>query len=222
MTPFKGTNKVTSPFGWRTSPINGARQHHNGVDIIAPDGNWAIRECTGGTVVETSVGYNYGRGNLVRVKCGNAVETYQHLSSIAVKKGQIVRQGDIIGMGGTTGDSTGTHLHFEVTVGGKAVEPSPWSGIPNKVGSYPGNDSIDAQNTTQPPEPAPAPPVVGQIAVGSVVRLNNGAKFYNGSKPYAFVFDRNHVVSELNGDRAVITYGGVVVGAVRVSDLTKV
>ena len=166
MTPFKGKNRVTSIFGWRTSPITGARQHHNGIDSVAQDGNWNVRECTGGTVIETSIGYNYGRGNLVRVQCGNAVETYQHLASIAVKKGQTVRQGDLIGVAGKTGDSTGVHLHFEVTIGGKPVNPSEWCGIPNAIGTYDGNDNVDGVG------PAPIQP--DTVTEGNIVAFSGG------------------------------------------------
>lgn len=266
MTPFKGPIKVTSPFGPRTHPITGApNSPHNGIDMTDTKGNWTIRECTGGTVVETSAAYNYGRGWLVRVQCGNAVETYQHLASIAVKKGQVLAQGDTIGVAGTTGDSTGVHLHFEVTIGGVAVNPSEWCDVPNAKGTYDGNDNVDAPAPTPAPsgpfpgvsdeqlaarvwagefgngdarkaalgtryaavqalvdkgvgKPTPAP----SVGVGSTVRLNSGAKFYDGTPPYDFVYNRNHVVSELSGDRAVITYNGTVVGAVRLSDLALV
>lgn len=172
MTPFKGPNKVTSIFGYRTSPITGQRQHHNGIDSTAPDGDWSVRECTGGTVIETSIGYNYGRGNLVRVQCGNAVETYQHLSSISVKKGQTVKQGDIIGVAGKTGDSTGVHLHFEVTIGGKAVNPSEWCEIPNAIGTYPGNDNLDDGGSL--------PSAPDDIAIDSIV-LFKGGSIYKSS-----------------------------------------
>ena len=169
MTPFKGKNKVTSIFGWRTSPITGLRQHHNGIDSTAPGGDWDVRECTGGTVIETSIGYNYGRGNLVRVQCGNAVETYQHLASIAVTKGQAVKQGDIIGVAGKTGDSTGVHLHFEVTIGGTAVTPSEWCDIPNVIGTYDGNDNIDGESTD--------PITPDTVVVGSIVSFRGGSVY---------------------------------------------
>lgn len=172
MTPFKGKNRVTSIFGWRISPITGARQHHNGIDSVAQDGDWRVRECTGGTVIETSISYNYGRGNLVRVQCGNAVETYQHLESIAVKKGQVLKQGDLIGVAGKTGDSTGVHLHFEVTIGGKAVNPSEWYGIPNAVGTYNGNDDLDGGGTV--------PSTPDTVTVGSIVAFKGG-KVYGSS-----------------------------------------
>ncbi|MDL2295156.1 M23 family metallopeptidase, partial [Ruminococcaceae bacterium OttesenSCG-928-D13] len=167
-------------FGWRTSPITGVRQHHNGMDSVAQDGNGSVREVTGGTVIEVSVGYNYGRGNLVRVQCGNAVETYQHLATTAVKKGQLLKQGDAIGVAGSTGDSTGTHLHFEVTIGGKAVNPSEWCGVPNAVGTYPGNDTLDIFE--------PGAPV--QVTVGSVVQFAGGGVYGTSEAAKATVIQK--------------------------------
>lgn len=78
-----------------------------------------------------------------------------------------------------------------------------------------GFDAFIVGGTSAPP--ATAKPAT--IGVGSTVRLNRGAKFYDGTTPYDFVYNRNHVVSELLGDRAIITYSGTVVGAVRLSDL---
>ena len=71
------------------------------------------------------------------------VEIYQHLKTITVKVGKTVRQGDVIGVAGSTGQVTGRHLHFEVQVNGTAVEPSAWSDLPNKAATYNGNDTLD-------------------------------------------------------------------------------
>ena len=74
----------------------------------------------------------------------------------------------------------------------------------------------------QPDKPDTGAGAGGTIKAGSVVRVKQGAKTYTGGGLASFVYERDHVVSELNGDRAVITYGGVTVAAVRVSDLTLV
>lgn len=162
MTPFKGTNRVTSLYGYRT--LNGVRQFHYGIDVVRDSGTWDIREVTGGKVVATSTDYNGGRGWLVKVQTApGVIEIYQHLSAISVKNGQTVKQGDKIGVAGATGYSFGVHLHFEVQVNGKAVEPSAWLGLPNRIGSYPGNDNLDVAPDPTPvtppgPEPQPDPP----------------------------------------------------------------
>ncbi len=160
MTPFASRNKITSPFGARTSPITGGQEQHRGQDITAPDGNWQVRECTGGTVIR--VGYDNSRGNYVDVRTSpRHFERCQHMESIAVRAGQAVPQGTVLGMAGSTGASTGRHLHFGVYAAGPetdgytalaqintlerfAVEPSAWSDVPNQTGTHPGNNNLDA------------------------------------------------------------------------------
>ncbi len=183
MTPFAGNNQVTSPFGWRTSPITGGTEHHNGEDIITR-GDWVVREVSGGRVSEASYGYNGGRGNLVRVQVGEAVETYQHLESIAVQPGQAVAQGDKIGVAGSSGDSTGRHLHFEVTVGGRAVVPAEWSGVPNLTGDHAGNDTVD--RAAEPPAPVqPREPKKSVETKKSAKKKNTPSASKTGKTPQA-------------------------------------
>lgn len=146
MTPSKGKVRVTSPYGYRTHPITGKYQHHNGIDSVAENRN--IRSIWDCVKTEAVPGYNYGRGNLVRLYYSNTLRViFQHLEKILIKTGQTVKQGDVVGVMGTTGDSTGVHLHSEVQVlrGGKwvAVNPSAYINIPNKVGTYMGNDNLD-------------------------------------------------------------------------------
>lgn len=160
MTPFAGINRITSPYGYREYWYNGRliKETHRGQDLVPtaqagqalPESAWNVREVTGGAVVAASIGYNGGRGNLVKVQTSpGVIEIYQHLKSIAVKAGQALRQGDTIGVAGSTGQSTGRHLHFEVQVNGVAVEPSAWSSLPNKAGTYPGNSDLDAPSAAQ-------------------------------------------------------------------------
>lgn len=155
MTPFKGTNRITSPYGPRKYTNSSGKlvsEYHNGQDIVptrysgqtVPEEDWDFREVTGGDVIAVSTGYNYGRGTLVKVQTApGVVEIYQHAESIYVKVGDHVPQGMVLGRAGSTGNVTGRHLHFEVQVNGAPVEPSAWSGIPNAAGTYAGNDDMD-------------------------------------------------------------------------------
>ena len=112
---------VSSGFGGRYSPTWGASSSHQGIDIACSYGT-PITAAAGGTVVEVS--YSGARGNYIVVSHGDTLSTlYQHLSSTACYVGQSVSAGDTIGYAGSTGISTGTHLHFEVHVYGTPVDP---------------------------------------------------------------------------------------------------
>jgi len=114
--------RVSSPFGLRTDPFTGAPREHRGVDVGAPEGS-AIRASADGIV--RAVGPRGGYGNAVEVDHGNGLTTlYAHASELLVAPGEIVRAGQEIARVGSTGRSTGPHLHFEVRVGGKAVDPA--------------------------------------------------------------------------------------------------
>jgi murein DD-endopeptidase MepM/ murein hydrolase activator NlpD len=112
----------TSNYGYRTDPITGATAFHAGIDFGAPCGT-PIKAA--GTGVVLTAGFNSGGyGNMTLISHGNGLSTlYGHQSSIAVAAGQSVTQGQVIGYVGTTGKSTGCHLHFEVRVGGNPVNP---------------------------------------------------------------------------------------------------
>jgi len=117
---------TASPFGYRVSPITGAvGEFHRGQDYAAQCGT-AVHAAASGTV--TFSGWHpYGGGNRIVVDHGNGLETtYNHLSSSSVHVGQKVSRGDVIAMSGTTGASTGCHLHFEVMVNGDVVDPLGW------------------------------------------------------------------------------------------------
>jgi murein DD-endopeptidase MepM/ murein hydrolase activator NlpD len=113
---------ITSGFGYRTDPITGATAYHAGLDIGAACGT-PIKAA--GTGVILSAGFNSGGyGNMTLINHGNGLSTlYGHQSSIIVSAGQSVTQGQVIGYVGSTGKSTGCHLHFEVRVNGKPVDP---------------------------------------------------------------------------------------------------
>lgn len=113
---------VTSPFGSRVHPVLGSTRNHSGVDMNAASGT-PIRACRAGTVVIASGQGGYG--NAVVMDHGGAMATlYAHQSRIAVSVGQQVAAGDVIGYVGSTGMSTGAHLHFEVRISGNPVNPA--------------------------------------------------------------------------------------------------
>lgn len=116
---------MSSPFGTRVSPITGAGELHTGQDMSEACGT-AVKAAAAGTV--TFAGWHaYGGGNRVVVEHANGLETtYNHLSAMDVRVGQSVERGEAIARVGSTGASTGCHLHFEVLVDGKNVDPLGW------------------------------------------------------------------------------------------------
>jgi murein DD-endopeptidase MepM/ murein hydrolase activator NlpD len=113
--------RVTSGFGERFHPILGYRRFHAGLDLAATYGS-PIAAAADGRVV--SAGWHGGYGQLVAVIHGGGIETlYGHMSRIAARPGELVRQGQVIGYVGSTGLSTGPHLHYEVLKNGRPVNP---------------------------------------------------------------------------------------------------
>ena len=115
-------SRVTSEFGNRIDPITGERKGHTGMDLAVPTGT-PIRAALGGTVTVSK--YNAGGyGYYVMIDHGNGLSTlYGHCSKLLARVGQTVRAGDIIALSGSTGRSTGPHLHFEVRVNGERTNP---------------------------------------------------------------------------------------------------
>lgn len=112
---------VSSRFGPRIHPITGEKKNHTGLDIASNQGT-TVYASDGGSV--TLAGWNGGYGNCIMIDHGNGYVTlYGHLSSISVSQGQSVSQGDVIGAVGSTGNSTGPHLHFEVLKDGSRIDP---------------------------------------------------------------------------------------------------
>jgi murein DD-endopeptidase MepM/ murein hydrolase activator NlpD len=113
---------VTSRFGWRQSPIGWGRDWHPGLDIANSYGT-PIVATADGEVVES--GWNGGYGKMIRIDHGNGIATvYGHNSSNLVDVGAYVKKGDVIAYMGSTGYSTGPHVHYEVRVNGNAVNPA--------------------------------------------------------------------------------------------------
>jgi len=116
------SGRISSGFGNRIHPVTRRKSFHSGIDIANSRGT-SILASRNGKV--TFAGYQGTYGNFIIVNHGNGIETaYAHLSSINVRVGQSVTQGDVIGKMGTTGRSTGNHLHFEIRIGGSAVNPT--------------------------------------------------------------------------------------------------
>ena len=115
--PVSSVKQISSRFGWRS------RDNHKGIDLAADRGT-AIYAAASGTVTTASYGYGGGYGNYIIILHGNGVQTlYGHCDSLCVSAGEYVSQGQLIARVGSTGLSTGNHLHFEVRVNGIAQDP---------------------------------------------------------------------------------------------------
>ena len=120
--PITAAYRISSKFGWRPDPFTGVRSYHTGIDLACPEGT-PIRAAMNGTVA--FVGWSNVFGNYIIVNHPNGYQTlYGHLSASRVKKGQSVTQATVIGLVGSTGYSTGAHLHFTVYKNGRLVNPS--------------------------------------------------------------------------------------------------
>lgn len=114
----------TSGYGVRSDPFRGSAAMHAGIDLAAPQGT-AVYATADGIVDKAE--WSNGYGNLVEVAHGKGVQTrFGHLSRILVHSGQLVHRGDLIALVGSTGRSTGPHLHYEVRIDGHAVNPVPF------------------------------------------------------------------------------------------------
>lgn len=115
---------LTSNFGIRIDPFRGGRAMHAGVDIPGP---YATPIYATADAVVGRTGWIGGYGNLIELEHGKGIQTrYGHLSSILVGPGKRIKRGDLIGLMGSTGRSTGNHLHYEVRIDGRAVNPTPF------------------------------------------------------------------------------------------------
>lgn len=129
--PVHATVRYTSGFGFRRDPKTGGKRMHNGSDFAGAYGTDVFATADG---VVTHAGWLSGYGRLIKIQHEFGIETrYAHLSAIRVKKGQRVSRGDLIGDMGSSGRSTGTHLHYEVRVSGKPVNPMIYIKAANNV-----------------------------------------------------------------------------------------
>ncbi len=122
MWPLPGYTKLSDDYGMRNDPFGGPGQKmHNGIDIPAPSGTPIIAAYDGQVAWSY---YNWSAGNWVGIDHGDGLYTvYMHMSAMLVSEGQYVKKGDVIGLVGTTGSSTGNHLHFAVRLDGSYVNP---------------------------------------------------------------------------------------------------
>lgn len=119
LVPAKGI--FTSGFGGRRDPLTGRPAFHGGLDISAPTGTPIVATADG---VVTLAGWDSSLGKAVRISHGFGVQTrYGHMSRVVVEAGQRIKRGEVIGYVGSTGRSTGAHLHYEVYRDGEAVDP---------------------------------------------------------------------------------------------------
>lgn len=119
--PTPSTRYITSPYGWRTHPILGNRRFHNGIDIGAGQGANVVA-ANSGTVIFSGV--NGGYGNCLIIDHGGGIKTlYGHCSKLLVSNGETVSAGQVIAYVGSTGLSSGPHLHYEIYVNGSTVDP---------------------------------------------------------------------------------------------------
>ena len=113
--------KMASGYGYRVDPVYGSGKFHEGMDFSAPIG---IPVYATGDGKVTDAGWNQGYGNSIDINHGyDYLTRYAHLSKIMVKKGQDIKRGDLIGLVGNTGKSTGPHLHYEVRFKGTPQNP---------------------------------------------------------------------------------------------------
>ena len=135
--PYKGEVRVSSPFGWRT--LFGERVYHKGIDLVGTDKT--VRAVVGGVVGQSIIitdpkNRTSEWGNYVRVDGEDGrIYYYCHLAKRLVSRGDKVEVGDAIGIEGSTGKSTGSHLHFEVRENGSSIDPTKILGIKNTVGT---------------------------------------------------------------------------------------
>lgn len=122
--PLPQTFSISSPFGYREDPFTGELEYHSGTDIAAPNGTQILTAAAGTVTIANGIdswGGSYGYH--IKIDHGNGLETlYAHCSGICVTPGQQVQQGEVIGFVGSTGNSTGNHLHFEVWVNGERTD----------------------------------------------------------------------------------------------------
>lgn len=124
LVPVSSNRAMSSGFGMRVHPVLGGLRAHKGIDLPATTGT-PIHASADGVVGKAD--WFGGYGLFVELEHGGGMETrYGHMSRIAVAEGQRVRKGDVIGYVGSTGRSTGSHLHYEVRIGGEAVNPLPY------------------------------------------------------------------------------------------------
>lgn len=120
------SRKATSDYGWRIHPIFGTSKLHNGIDFGSDTGTPIMAAYDGEVILSE---YSSSAGNYIMINHGGGlVSVYMHCSKLIAQVGNVVSKGDVIGLVGSTGNSTGPHLHFSVRVNGEYVDPAPYIG----------------------------------------------------------------------------------------------
>jgi murein DD-endopeptidase MepM/ murein hydrolase activator NlpD len=121
MYPLNSEGRLTSGYGYRIDPFTGKRAFHGGIDLAVAE-NTEVVSCGAGKIEKA--GYNRTNGNYIIIDHGNKYKSYYgHLARFNVRKGDEVLKGQVIGLSGSTGMSTGPHLHFQITQNGKTIDP---------------------------------------------------------------------------------------------------
>ncbi|NEQ46349.1 MAG: peptidoglycan DD-metalloendopeptidase family protein [Leptolyngbya sp. SIOISBB] len=140
--PLAIPSPITSLFGWRVHPIFGDRRFHTGTDLGAPEGTPVVATQDGEVHIADYLG-GYGLTVILRHAEGSLETRYAHLSRILVRPGEAVQQGEVVGLVGNTGNSTGPHLHFEL----RELTAQGWIVLnPNELISYAMNNLAEALN----------------------------------------------------------------------------
>lgn len=178
--PLSGPIRVTSKFGWRIHPKLKTKKKHEGIDLGAPSGTPVMASSSGTVTRASSLG---GYGNVIFIKHPDGLETrYAHLSQILVSVGSQVQTGQIIGKVGSTGLSTGPHLHFELRVNGQATDPSAIvrgekKGPAPQGGSFGCAQGKMATGTMASPDGGNMPKAAGQIVATAQRKIGSPYKW---------------------------------------------
>ncbi|MCM3638263.1 peptidoglycan DD-metalloendopeptidase family protein [Sporosarcina luteola] len=126
MIPLLSGLKINSPFGYRIHPVYGDERFHTGIDLACTNGDPILAAQSGNVIFASENGWSNGYGLHVIINHGEITTLYAHMDSVAVGINKTVSQGDVIGTCGSTGTSTGNHLHFEIIRAGVKEDPMPY------------------------------------------------------------------------------------------------
>lgn len=223
--PTNGSFNVTAIFGqkgpmWKT--------FHKGVDITGDKNLYSI--CDG---VVKVVGWDPdGWGRYVSIQPNGFprmrfILCHMVKDSVKVKVGQKVKRTTVLGTMGTTGNSSGVHVHVEMRIDNESTDLTPYMGIKNEKAT--GLQAADYKTTVEKSneilqEMQDKKDGVTKVVFekGDIVKIRNGAKTYTGGKLYSYVYPRQYKISSIKDDRAVLKYGVVTVAAMNIKDLILV
>jgi len=199
--------RLTSGFGMRPNPTGAGSEQHNGADFVDAQ-NLQLTQDVGiiaiadGRVVEVINGSLVGWTVAIAHE-GKILSRYQHMknNSVRVKVGDAVKKGQTLGIMGTTGRSTGIHLHLGVKENSTAFNNGVWV---DPLPYMRGEKSIGGNPVIPPPTPVAPPTPNAGLKAGDTVRLAENATYYGGQPIPAWVRNQNWIVRSVSGDRAII------------------